>query len=246
VHQLVNAWLKNVQALLLPPHCVLCGGAGQPPLLDLCAPCAAELPHNLVACARCAVPLPAGAPPGCICGRCLRRPPQFDQALAPYHYAYPLDRLVKDLKYHARLAYGRILGTLLAQRVRTHAATLPELIVPVPLFPARHRERGFNQSVEIARHVSGELRVPLGERVCRRVRATADQTTLTARERRRNVRGAFALERPLRLQHVVILDDVLTTGSTANEFARTLKRAGVKEVSVWAVARAAPDHLVNR
>ncbi len=243
MHPVVNDWLKRVQGLLLPPYCVLCGGAGLPPLLDLCAPCAAELPRNVDACARCAAPLPPGAPAASTCGACLRRPPRFDRAFAPFRYAYPLDHLVRAFKYHGRLAYGRVLATLLAKHLRSQAVPLPELIVPVPLHPARQRERGFNQSSELARHLATQLDIALDERSCTRVRPTEDQTRLTAKERRRNLRRAFALERRLRVRHVAILDDVLTTGSTANELARTLKRAGVKQVSVWAVARAAPDYL---
>jgi ComF family protein len=215
-------------------------------VLDLCGPCAAELPHNLETCARCAIPLPTGIPSGAICGACLRRSPRFDRALAPFRYAYPLDHLVRDFKYGGRIAYGRVLGTLLAKHVRGHPVPLPELLVPVPLHPARQRERGFNQSAELAQHVARELGIALEERLCTRVRATADQTALTAKERRQNLRRAFGLERRPRARHIAILDDVLTTGSTANELARTLKRGGVKEVSVWAIARATPAQSANR
>jgi ComF family protein len=246
MHPLVNTWLKNIQALLLPPHCVLCGAAGQSPLLDLCEACEADLPRNADACARCAMPLPAGAPGGSICGACLGRPPCFDTALVPFRYAYPLDHLVKDFKYHGRLACGRVLGTVFARHVQAQGSELPERLVPVPLHAARHRERGFNQSSEIAHHVARALGIALDENLCRRVRATADQATLTAKERRQNLRGAFALERPPHARHIAILDDVLTTGSTADELARTLKRGGVARVSVWAVARAIPDQVANR
>jgi ComF family protein len=246
MHPLVNTWLINIQALLLPPHCVLCGAAGQSPLLDLCEACEADLPRNADACARCAMPLPAGAPAGSICGACLGRPPRFDTALVPFRYAYPLDHLVKDFKYHGRLACGRVLGTVFARHVQAQGSELPERLVPVPLHAARHRERGFNQSSEIAHHVARALGIALDENLCRRVRATADQATLTAKERRQNLRGAFALERPPHARHIAILDDVLTTGSTVDELARTLKRGGVPRVSVWAVARAIPDQLANR
>jgi ComF family protein len=242
----VNDWLKHIQGVLLPPHCVLCGGAGQPPGLDLCAPCAADLPPNRHACRQCAAPLPPEVPPGASCGACLKRPPSFDGAVVPFRYAWPLDHLVRELKYHGRLAHGRVLGTLLAAHLRTHAVALPSLILPVPLHPARHRDRGFNQSGEIARYVASQLGVALDERSCVRVRATEDQALLSARDRRRNVRRAFALTGRLRCAHVAILDDVLTTGSTADELARVLKRGGVRQVSVWAIARAAPAHPRNR
>ena len=246
MHALVNAWLTNVQALLLPPYCVLCGGAGRRPLLDLCGSCDAELPRNTDACAQCAAALPPGTPAGTSCGRCLGRPPRFDDAVVPFRYAYPLDQLIRDFKYHGRLAYGRVLGTVFAQHVRAHAVPLPECLVPVPLHPARHRERGFNQSSEIARHVARHLGIALDDALCRRARETADQTRLSARERRKNLRDAFALERPVRAAHIAVVDDVLTTGSTVAELARTLKRGGVARVSAWAIARASPDQLANR
>lgn len=240
---MVNDWLKRVQALLLPPCCVLCGADGQPPLLDLCAPCDADLPRNAPACVRCAVPLPPNATGVLTCGACLRRPPRFDRAIVPFRYAYPLDHLVRDLKYHGRLAYGRVLGTLLADFLAAADLPRPELLVPVPLFPARHRDRGFNQANEIARPIAERLHIPIADRLCSRVRATEDQTELTAAQRRQNVRRAFALARRPGVRHVAILDDVLTTGSTVDELARVFKRSGVRTVSVWAVARAAPDYV---
>jgi ComF family protein len=242
-HLQVNDWLKRVQAILMPPCCVLCGDAGQPPLLDLCAPCDADLPRNASACPRCAAPLPSGTPPGLSCGACLRRAPRFDHAIVPFRYAYPLDHLVRDLKYHGRLAYGRVLGMLLAEALLAADLPRPDVIVPVPLFPARHRERGFNQASEIARPIADRLRIPVEDRLCARVRATEDQTTLAASQRRRNVRRAFALSRRPGVRHIAILDDVVTTGSTVNEMARVFKRSGVRTVTVWAVARAAPGYV---
>jgi ComF family protein len=237
---MVNDWLQRVQAILMPPCCVLCGETGRPPLLDLCAPCDADLPRNALACPRCAAPLAPGAPPGVDCGACLRRRPHFDRADVPFRYAWPLDQLVRGLKYHGQLAYGRVLGTLLAEALLAMDVPRPEIIVPVPLHPARHRDRGFNQASEIASPVATRLRIPIAKRLCVRQRATDDQTALTAAARRSNVRRAFALLRAPGVRHVAILDDVLTTGSTVNEIARVFKRSGVRTVTVWAVARAGP------
>jgi ComF family protein len=156
----------------------------------------------------------------------------------PFRYTYPLDQLIRAFKYRGILSYGRVLGSLLADRLSSRQGTMPELIVPVPLHPSRHRERGFNQASELARPVSQCLNVPFDERLCRRIRATVDQTELDARSRRQNVRGAFEVAGKTALRHVAVLDDVLTTGSTANEIARMLMRAGVETVEIWAVARA--------
>jgi ComF family protein len=238
MHTAVNEWLRSIHGFLLPPHCVFCGARGQPLLLDLCAPCAADLPTNRNPCARCAVSLAGADGIDRHCGRCLARAPPFDRALAPYRYAYPLDHLVRRFKYQNALGCGRVLGTLLARHVAKHASPLPEALIPVPLHRERHRARGFNQAFEIARHLTALLEVGIDDRLCVRVRDTKDQTQLSARERRKNLRKAFEVIRAPPFAHVALVDDVLTTGSTAAELARVLKGAGVKRVEVWAVARA--------
>lgn len=234
----VNEWLRSIHGFLVPPHCVFCGARGQPPVLDLCAPCAADLPANRNPCTRCAVALAGADAIDRYCGRCLARAPPFDRALVPFRYAYPLDHLVRLFKYQNALGCGRVLGTLLAGHIAKHASPLPEALIPVPLHRERHRARGFNQAFEIARHLSALLEVGIDDRLCVRVRDTRDQTQLSARERRKNLRKAFEVIRAPRVAHVALVDDVLTTGSTAAELARVLKRAGVKRVDVWAVARA--------
>jgi ComF family protein len=262
---MVDEWLEHIQQVILPASCILCGARGQPPGLDLCAGCAADLSPNASACALCASAVAGGmadtagmpqdqrihwvapvdattsscGPLRLVCGRCLRKPPAFDAAYVPYLYGYPTDRLIHAFKYQGALSFGRVLGTLLALQLRgARTGPKPQALIPVPLHPARHRERGFNQAHELARPIARLLDLPIEDRLCRRVRNTADQTELLAGERRKNVRRAFAVAaRPLPA-HVAIVDDVLTTGSTTTELARTLKRAGVKTVEVWAVARA--------
>jgi len=188
----------------------------------------------------------AGAAPSePFCGSCLTRAPPFARAVAPFRYAYPLDYLIRRFKYHGALAHGRVLGTLLAQRLPQDGSAWPALIVPMPLHRARHRERGFNQAAELARPVGAMLGIRVDPGLCMRQRATEDQTLLSASERRRNVRGAFALTRTPDVEHVAIVDDVLTTLSTAAELARTLRRAGVATVEVWAIARALPGDAVS-
>ncbi len=234
-----NALARRTQCWILPPSCVLCGDRGQSPLLDICAPCAADLPLNPSACPRCAQPLlPGFVVPGA-CARCLSRPHPFDRALAPFLYDYPLDHLIHAFKYGAVLAYGRVLGTLLAHYVCARGEPQPQALLPVPLHPKRHRERGFNQAHELARPMAELLEIPIDDTLCRRRRATEDQTELNAAQRRRNVRNAFCLTRKPQYTHVALIDDVLTTGSTAGEVAKILKLQGVERVEVWAIARAA-------
>ncbi|WP_338055823.1 ComF family protein [Sulfurivermis fontis] len=158
--------------------------------------------------------------------------------MAPLLYRPPLDWLIQGFKFNQRLPPGRLLGQLLAQHLAGQIITPPELIVPVPLHPARLRERGYNQALELARPLARRFGIPLAHGLVRRVRATATQSLLPAGERRRNVRGAFALRRPLAARHVAIVDDVIATGSTVAELARVLRRAGAERIEVWAVARA--------
>jgi len=228
-------WLERS---LWPPTCVLCVDPGQPSQLDLCAGCEADLPIHLHGCPLCAEPLPANAA-GRECGECLRRAPKFHAAYCAYRYEFPIDHLVRGLKYRGRLVYARVLGELLARRLRRiHDDLWPQCIVPVPLAVPRFRERGFNQAIEIGRELQSRLGIPLRTDLVARIRDTPEQAGLDRKARRKNVRNAFRLEQPLTMQRVAILDDVITTCSTANELARLLRRGGAEHVEVWAVARA--------
>jgi ComF family protein len=222
-----------LQRFILPHHCLLCGAAGEDGL-DLCRECARELPRNRTCCARCALPLPE---PAAQCGQCQRRPPPWDAAWVPFRYAWPLDRLESRFKFSANLAAGRVLASLWLREPLPPA--LPAWIVPVPLHLARLRQRGYNQALELARPLAKRLGPALRCDGLLRQRATAAQTELGAVQRRRNVRGSFAVHDKVAWpDHVALLDDVMTTGATLAECARMLKRAGVQRVDVWALARA--------
>jgi ComF family protein len=228
-------------ALLLPPTCCLCGAPGAGPVLDLCADCAADLPVLGSACERCAEPLEAPASSTPLCPHCCAAPPPYEFALTPFAYAWPVDRLVQRLKFGGKRLYARVLGACLAAARRRTGRPLPELIVPVPLHAARFRERGFNQAAELARYAGRLLNVRVAHTTVERILATAPQTGLARTRRRDNVRNAFRVRRcpgPLR---IAVVDDVLTTGATVAEVARTLLATGVLGVEVWAAARAVLD-----
>jgi ComF family protein len=202
---------------LLPPRCVLCGSRGQAPCLDLCCGCEAS-------CEAADEPEIAGPAP-------LRR------SCAPFAYAPPLDHLVHALKYRGQLATARVLGTLLADWLSRRG--LPrevDVIVPVPLHPDRHAERGFNQSAELARQLGRRLELPVAESLAVRRRATPPQVGLHLDERRRNLAGAFGAG-PAAGLRVAIVDDVTTTGTTLQELAGVLMQAGARSVDAWCVAR---------
>jgi ComF family protein len=206
-------------------------------MLDLCVTCDRGLPY-------------AAGRTGVANSRYL------DEVLAALDYVFPVDELVHTLKYRGDPAVARVFARLMVRRWAKRVAArsrerpqLPELLVPVPLHVARRRERGFNQAALIARHIGRELGVPSAPQCVERLLATRTQTTLSIAERRDNVRRAFrvAQGRAARalasVRHVAIIDDVVTTGSTADELARVLRGAGVRRVDLWVVARALPPSV---
>lgn len=219
---------------LYPPVCLGCGAPGQAGM-DLCPGCARELPLAVHACRRCARPLPAAAGP--VCGDCLRHPPAFDRARAALLYRWPVDTWIARFKFRGRLNHGRLLARLMARQLLPGAQP-PDCILPVPLHRHRLAQRGFNQAAELARPLARALQAPLVLDAVRRTRATPPQQSLCADRRRRNLRGAFVVRAGFAPGHVLLVDDVMTTGSTLNELARQLKAAGVRQVEVWVAARA--------
>ena len=218
-------------------HCLLCwapvDGDGAAPI---CEGCLEELPWNLNACPRCAAPLPSENDG--LCGPCLKRSPPWDHAFAPLRYDTPLDRLIQRFKFNGGLSDGRLLSRLFIDALKARGGDLPEQVLPVPLHPSRLRERGFNQSLELARPLAEAMGIAFDFHLCRRTRATAVQSQLPAKARRANVRGAFALSGSLTFKHIALVDDVLTTGHTAAELTRLLKGAGAEAVEIWTLARA--------
>jgi len=216
---------------LLGQDCVLCTAPSGDELL--CAGCAADLPRVADACPQCAGPSPGGA----ACGTCLTHPPHFDATIAAWRYEFPVDRLVLALKFGQRLALAEAFGAALAGAARDRRV---DALVPMPLAGARLAERGFNQALEIARHVARRTDAPLAPALARRVRDTAPQIDLPHDARAANVRGAFECDADVAGRVLAVVDDVMTTGATLEELARTLKRAGAARVENWVVARTWP------
>lgn len=223
-------------ARLFAQDCVLCAAASGDSIV--CADCAADLPLlDAPACPRCALPTAGGE----VCGRCLAHPPAFDAARAVYRYDFPVDKLIQSFKYGHRLALAPYFGERLATLAAAlHAAHPADLIVPLPLHRERLRQRGFNQALELARPVARALRLPIDAASCRRERNTPAQAELALSERVKNMRNAFACSADLGARNIILIDDVMTTGASLDECARTLKLHGAARVSVVALARALP------
>lgn len=234
----MNSWLKSIQFILFPGTCVLCGTKGQDEL-DLCSNCLENLPFNSSTCRQCALPLPAGSTG--LCGQCVQNPPQFQRSYALWQYASPIDYWISQLKFQQKLQYARLMGRLCANEIAQaygNKNNLPDIVVPVPLHKTRLRQRGFNQAVEIARPIGEKLNIPLDTKSCVRTKATEPQSSLSAKARHRNIKGAFQVVKEITAGHVAIVDDVMTTGQTINELALVLRLAHVKQIDVWLCARA--------
>ncbi|WP_157461896.1 ComF family protein [Chitinimonas koreensis] len=220
--------------LLLPQACLLC--AADAAADGWCAGCRAELPWLTTSrCPVCALPTPQGER----CGACLRSPPAYAATVAAWAYRWPLDRLIPAFKYGHDLALAHPLADGLARAAAT--AERPELLVAMPLHPARLRERGFNQSQLLAQRLATALGLPLDRHAVRRIKDTPPQASLPWDERRRSIRGAFAVADGLAGRHVALVDDVMTTGASLDELARSLLAAGAVRVDCWVAARALRD-----
>jgi len=227
--------LSQLLNAVIPQSCLLCGDQGQGDRL-LCEGCKADLPWLGHHCSICAIPLPVDAPD--TCGHCQSKAPAFDHVQALFHYRSPVNKLITGLKFNNRLVNARMLGDLLATEIQADCKDRPEALLPVPLHNGRLRERGFNQALELARPLAKLWNIPLLKQPVSRVRATAAQMELPAKQRHQNIRGAFSYTSSLDYRRLAIVDDVMTTGATVNELARLLKKQGVQTVQVYAIARA--------
>ncbi|MBX3590820.1 MAG: ComF family protein [Burkholderiaceae bacterium] len=228
---LLDAWL--------PASCIVCD---RPRGDRLCDDCETALPGVRAArCPRCGlvVPGPGDAAPA-RCAACDDDPPAFAATVVLADYAAPLDRLVHALKFGRDASLARPLGHALARRLAVGWRDFPPpLVTAIPLSTARLAERGFNQSLEIARALARARRLPLDHRLLVRTRSGAPAATLHAAERRSALAGAFATPRPLPGCAVIVVDDVMTTGATLRAAAEALRDAGAGRVINCVVARTA-------
>lgn len=239
--QTLGRELTGLLDLLLPAVCPLCGHPlGLSPHPPFCPDCLAGLlPPAGPCCPRCALPYPTDGGTDHHCEPCLRQPPPFARIHALGPYADRLRQAITAFKYQGRIELDRPLGQLLAQQLR-HGSDPAEfdLILPVPLHPTRLRERGYNQSLLLAQVLSRRLQRPLQRRLLRRMRPTPPQQGLTADLRRANLRQAFVLSHPLQGEHVLLVDDVVTTTATARECSQVLLDGGAGAVTLAVLARA--------
>ena len=225
--------VNSVRRRLLPQHCAFCRATVEEG--TICHRCLELLPVNDPFCFRCGQPVAMPLPNDVFCAYCQAAAPPFQRARAPMIYDFPVDRTLKALKFNRRLWYVPALAQLMLPLLQQEYGCC-DALVPVPLHRWRHARRGFNQAVELCK----PLRRATGLRILDdvvRTRPTVPQAGLDASERRKNLRDVFVVPEYLRCRHPLIVDDVITTGSTVSHLSRALLRAGADSVNALAVAR---------
>ena len=227
----IDRCVKNVLDALYPPRCVLCDRLDR---IGLCAECLNGLDRIEHPCFKCGVSCTGPGP----CGRCQAQPPAYDITISPFQYQPPLTVLIHRFKYRRNVALARPLANLLSQEITRRKYPRPQLLIPVPLHWTRLLWRGFNQSVELARHISSELDIPISRNLVYRNRKTTSQARLPLRQRQHNISNCFELRRPLNAASVAIVDDVVTSGATVNQMSQELRKKGAVHIQIWALLRA--------
>lgn len=205
--------------------------------LGICKSCLHDLPrHDAPQCPQCALPTD-----GSICGNCISSPPDFNATHALFTYDYPVDALLQHYKYKETLHLANTFSALMvSKQLIAHHRKPIDLIIPMPMHAKRLKERGFNHALEIARLLSRQLQIPLDYTTCQRTKHTPPQASLHLKERFKNIRGVFNCQQKLPDLRIAIVDDVMTTGASLNELAKTLKQAGAAHVECWVIARTLP------
>ena len=242
--QPLNNWLKNNHLLnfsnfvniLFKQKCLLCDtniDVLQPNIHAACRACLNDLPwHPKTSCPQCGLESDSN-----LCGSCLSSTPDFDATRAVFLYSFPIDAMMVRYKYGNMLSLCSFFGQLLSEKV---APGTVDVIIPMPMHPARIKERGFNQAHEIAKVLTKNCKEKLDFKSAKRVKLTPPQASLPLKARVKNIKGAFSVNSNLAGKSVAIVDDVMTTGASLNELAKTLKKAGASHVECWVIARTLP------
>ncbi|KTD57278.1 ComF family protein [Legionella shakespearei] len=224
--------ISITRSIRLPSICTLCNQFHKS-TLAVCAECIQLMSRLGCRCVQCAYPLPDDG--YLICGHCIKNPPHFDATFIAYSFEEPLRSLLHQFKYYNGLYLANLFCHLMVQAWDTDRPK-PQCLIPVPMHPSRLKARGFNQAAILTKLLARKLSLPFDLTSCKKVINTAPQAGLDSEQRQKNLKGVFHTA-PMTYEHVALVDDLLTTGSTANEIAFSLKNAGVKRVDVWCCAR---------
>lgn len=251
--QLINNWLLNNQMfnferfkqVLLGQNCVICEtdiGAPATSIHTVCRPCIDDLPwHPKDSCPQCGLASSGTGLNRAVCGSCINSSPGFDATYAAFLYAFPIDAMMQRYKYGDSLNLGDTFALFLTEKVTLENV---DLIIPMPMHPQRLKERGFNQALEIAKALTKNCKEKLDFKSAERTKLTPPQASLPLKERVKNIKGAFQVNGDklnlIKGKRIAIVDDVMTSGASLNELAKTIKTAGASHVECWIIARTLP------
>jgi competence protein ComFC len=239
---LLKTSISTLVDLLYPRQCQICGEVETCRRFSfLCDGCFDSAPRlNPPYCERCALPLPGAFSAPFRCPNCSEMSLHFSRAMAPLRFQGVVRRVIHAFKYSHQRYWSQVLSSWLVDEAKSwNLSAEVDVVVPVPLFATRERERGFNQAKLLTEDFVKAVRIPCEPRALVRVRETETQTHLDRAERLENLRNAFQVRNADSIEgkRVLLMDDVLTTGSTANECARVLQEAGATSVLVFTLAR---------
>ena len=251
--QFINQQLSRLVEFVLPAHCLLCGLQSMSTFNNkdkrdenglICHECLNSVIKERSSCQHCALPLSTSQ---AFCGDCLKQPHHFSMIHAVGDYQAPFPALIKKFKYSKNLLEGELLADLLLRSIRFNFSEeqIKEIdyLLAVPLHPDKLHKRGFNQAALITQFLSKRLGIPILEDVVIRNKCTIPQEGLSLKERKENLKDAFTIKenhlQKLNDQHIVIVDDVVTTGATANSLCKLLRENNAREIDIWCICRTA-------
>lgn len=229
-------WGQVINQAIYPWFCCVCGSNNLEGV-GVCSACISHLPWCCkdTLCARCGLPIAAAMSVTRVCGECQKLPPYFDATHANFWYQSPINKLISDFKYCHQWQNAHTLVKLSANQFNGVVKT--GLVIPMPSHPMRVRQRGFNAVFELIKLFSKNIQFEYSFDCVSRTKNTHIQTNKLKNQRKKNVKNAFKVTRHINYDHVIIFDEVVTTAASVNELSRCLKNAGVKRVSVYAIAR---------
>ncbi len=226
---------RTANRILAGQSCVFC----QLPTLknSICDTCTKSIKNTYQRCFQCGVSITSTINQQ-RCGDCSQKPKPYHRLVTACHYDFPVNQAIGRFKFNRQLHLGKALSQLLTQTIQEsyQDEPLPELILPIPLHPKRLTERNFNQSQLIAKSINSALQIPFSANHLQRIKNTPHQIGLKAIERRKNLKNAFIIKKSLP-KHIVLVDDVVTTGTTITEASKICLKRGAERVDIWCLAK---------
>ena len=225
-----------LKQLIIKRSCLICSSTNSK---AICQNCYNIFPYIDNCCLICSVPLLGKAK---VCGKCNIKKPMFNKCIACYSYSYPIKQIIYLIKYHARYKIIKYIINQLIFKLNAHYNNnWPQIVIPVPMYKTNLLYRGFNQAQILTKEILKGLplqQLVLEDNLVVRNKKTEVQHNLTIKQRKQNIRNAFAITRSIKYNHVAIVDDVVTSGATVTEITKLLKKHGVQQVDIWCLARA--------